>query len=413
MKATLIRISNELLLGKKQDTITQYLAKKFLECGVVLSNIHTIQNSPDSITEAIASCKDNFIFLIGENSSVKNFNIKKSLSNIVKDEIIKSDQAFNVVNEYYKNANIPVLFENENEFYLPSSAHLLASSCGPLLGYYMNKEEKTYIFLPDEINTVKDIYKNFIEELIQKNTKINYKTITIKTFGICEKDIYSILGDLIKNKYKILFITYPKDLEVTLLVRYNETLSPDILQNFIVKIYEKLNKYIYADSDISLVGQVYELLKLSKKRIAIAESVTGGNIVSTLVKNCEGISEFLIEGIVSYSNESKMKRLQVNSQVLQKYSAISIETAYEMAAGLIETSNADIVVCTTGNSVLNENSGLKTSYIAVGDEDGIHVYKNSFLGNREEVIDRITQTAFFYLIKNIKQNDLFFNQITI
>ena len=251
--------------------------------------------------------------------------------------------------------------------------------------------------------------KNYI---IGSNNTI-YKTTTIKTFGIGEKDIYLVLSDLIKNKYKILFFTYPNNLEVSIVIRYNQNLDESIVNDFVVKVYERLGKYIYADEETSLIKRTYELLELSKKKVAIAETITGGNISASLLKQCSDSKNLVIENMVCLSENSLIKRLNVSPNVLRSYGTVSVEIAYEMAAGLLESSEADIVVVTNGLTNFNNDKKGKLCFIAVGNSDGIHVYKNTVYGNREQVVESLTQTAFFYLIKNIKQNDLFFDKTTI
>ncbi len=117
--------------------------------------------------------------------------------------------------------------------------------------------------------------------------------------------------------------------------------------------------------------------------------------------------------MVCLSENSLIKRLNVSPNVLRSYGTVSVEIAYEMAAGLLESSEADIVVVTNGLTNFNNDKKGKLCFIAVGNSDGIHVYKNTVYGNREQVVESLTQTAFFYLIKNIKQNDLFFDKTTI
>lgn len=412
MKVSCIRVSTDLLIGKKHDTIISFLAKNFLGIGVVVNNLITTQNNPENIFNALKFSDTETIFIVGESSSGKNHNIKKTLSQYLNLPLEKNEQCMHAVAAYYKNHNSPILVESENEYYLPKGAMPLSSKHSQLQGFIVNNG-KTYIFLPDDLNVVKEIYEQYLKAMLQENNQIKYKTLTVKTFGIYEKDIYSILSDLVKNIYKILFITYPSDLEVTLLIRYNEALDSEIVRNFTARVFERLNKYIYADEDVTLSMRVQDLLNINNKTLAIAEAVTGGTIASVLTKECNNVNNFLKSAVVCPSAESKVKLLGVNKSILERYGEVSIETVYEMAAALLELTGAHYVVCTTGIYETKDQNDKRTTFIAVGDMDGIHVYKNTFIGSKESVIDNITQTSLYYLIKNIKQNDLFLNQTTI
>lgn len=413
MKIAILRISNDILLGKQKDEISQYLLRNILEIGEVVTKVITTENHPDQIYSALTDLTCDLVIVVGESSSSKNFNIKKSICNFINSPIIKSDQATNNVNAYFQKSNIPLSFEAENEFYMPEYAKLIQSNASFLQPYYLTNNNTTILFVPGELEVATEVFNSFIKNHIGNNNTTKYKTSTIKTFGIGEKDIYLILADLIKNKYKILFFTYPNNLEVSIIIRYNQTLDEAIVNEFIVKVYERLGKYIYADEETSLIGRAYDLLELGRKKIAIAETITGGNISASLLKKCSDAKNLVIENMVCLSEKSLIKRLNVSPNVLKSYGMVSVEIAYEMAAGLLESSEADIVVVTNGLTSFNEDKKGKLCFIAVGNSDGIHVYKNTVYGNREQVVTSLTQTAFFYLIKNIKQNDLFFDKTTI
>ena len=412
MKVSCLCISNDLLLGKRQDNITAILAKKLLENGITFSRVYTIHNNPESIREALSQLQDKIIFIIGDNNSVKNAHIKKAIAEICGVDMAESNIANLAVKNYFKKMNLPITYDSENEVFLPRNSRCLVNQNSVLQGFAIYKGEQLLIFIPDDVYSIYSYLDTSVLPMLFDKFNVFYANITLKTFGICERDILSLLGDLLKNKYKINVTTYPNGLETTIVIRYNKGLDQSIISDFMQKIYAKLAKFIYATEDMSLFATVFNLLKLNKKKIAIAESITGGTIVSSLIQENAGISEYLIEGIVAYSNNSKTNRLKVGENILNTYTAVSVEVAYEMAAGLLETSGADIVVTTTGYASKDEGHDAY-AYIAVGDMDGIHVYKNVFSGSREEVIDSVTKTSMFYLIKKLKQNDLLFNHTMV
>ncbi len=407
MKVSIITISNEILIGKKYDNIAMYLTKKLMMSGVTVNSNTVIQNNPVQIIETLNNISDQDVIIIGDTSSIRNANIKKALSNYFNEEIVLNNEFANVVKNYYFKNNLPVLLEDENEYYVPNSAKIIKNEYGSLQGFYILNQKKNIYFLPCDFSAIKKMFYTEFLPVISKNLEIFYETNIIKTFGICEEDILSILADIIKNKYKILVTTFPKNLEVEILVRYNRQLNSDIVQQFISTIYERLSKYIYADEDIKLENQALQLLKIYNKTLAIAETLTGGNIAHKFISNNNNAFDYLKEAMLTSSKSSKLNRLKVSESIINNYTEKSVEFAYEMAAGLLETSGADVVLINTGNiAELNDSSNTKTCFIAVGDMDGIHVYKNTFSGSNEQIVDGITKTSFFYLIKKLKQNDL-------
>ena len=413
MKTSILRVSNDILLGKKLDNISQYLLKNCLAIGEIISCVNTCENHPEHINKAIDDLDSDFIIIVGDNISSRNSTIKKAIATYFNMGLTLSNLAQSTVKEYYSKSNIPVLYDSENEYYLPDTAQLLPVSISPLQGFSVHNSQKQIIFVPGELDVAKYLFENYISDIIKAKLTTKYSTTTIKTFGISEKDIYSILGDLIKNKYKILFLTYPNNLEVSIVIRYNSNLDSSIINDIIVKVYERLNKYIYAEEEVSIGQRVVDLLNISNRKLSIAETMTGGNISSTLIKQCPKLTNLIKENIVCINDNSLINRLKVSPTILNQYGRVSVEVAYEMAAGLLETSG-DLVLVTCGDIDYEDNDKVgKLCYIAVGDTDGIHVYKNVLYGTREQVKDSLTQTAFYYLIKNIKQNDLFFDKTTV
>lgn len=165
-----------------------------------------------------------------------------------------------------------------------------------------------------------------------------------------------------------------------------------------------LNDYVYAIDDTPLNKRVYELLKLRGQKLSVAESFTGGGVASSLIE-IPGVSEVLFESIVAYENGSKRRRLGVFAETLNEQGAVSDETAYEMAAGLLATGECSVVLSTTGiagPASDNTNKPVGLCYIAAGTKEAIYVYKYMFKGTRAQITHRAITQALFLLYKQIK-----------
>ncbi len=181
--------------------------------------------------------------------------------------------------------------------------------------------------------------------------------------------------------------------------------APKMLADAAARVVaEGLKDQIYAIDDTPLGRRAVELLKLRKMKVATAESFTGGGVVSRLVE-VPGASEVVYEGVVSYSNESKMRRLGVQADTLAQLGAVSDQTAYEMAAGLLAGGKCDAAVATTGiagPSSDGTNKPVGLCYIAAGTNEAIYVYKYIFHGSRKDVTERAINQALFLLCKVIR-----------
>lgn len=229
------------------------------------------------------------------------------------------------------------------------------------------------------------------------------KNSIFKCFGIGEKDIKIILSDIFLDSEGVL-ITIKEgfsDLSIKLEAEENNEKFDQISST----VFERLNNFIYAEEDLSLPEALFHLLKVNGLKLAVAESITAGNVCATFVKNNAGASSVLIEGDVVYTEDAKMRMLGVSEDVLKNNTAVSAQTTYDMAKGLLEKSNANVVIATTGYAGGDDNSQNGLSFIAIGDRAKIDVYKNVFNGTRSEVIDIVSMASFFYLVKKLRKKD--------
>ena len=153
--------------------------------------------------------------------------------------------------------------------------------------------------------------------------------------------------------------------------------------------------------EVTLVG----LLKEQGKWISVAESFTGGGVGRRIV-SVSGASSVYFEGINAYNERAKMKRLGVLESTLKSHGAVSKETAYEMALGLLNTGNCDFAIATTGLAGPNsDESGLPVGHccIAIGEKDKIEVHEYHLNGTREEITEQGIDCALDIAIKYLKK----------
>lgn len=216
--------------------------------------------------------------------------------------------------------------------------------------------------------------------------------LTFKVFGYPEQEIRKMLADI--RVTPILVEVKSLDAKIVFTV---ETFERDMITE---AFYRQFSGAVYADHDETLAGAVVERLRLFGKTLSVAESLTGGMIASALV-DIPGCSECLMEGIVTYSNASKIARLGVNAQTLAQYGAVSSQVACQMALGLIHT-GVNLAVSTTGIAGPGGGSAEKPVglvYIGVADEVKCTATECRFEGSRQEIRLLAANTALFLLWK--------------
>lgn len=157
--------------------------------------------------------------------------------------------------------------------------------------------------------------------------------------------------------------------------------------------------------ELSLEEQVVKLLQEKKIKISTTESCTGGFLAGTIV-NVSGASEVFDEGYITYSNEAKHKILGVKEETLDKYGAVSEETAKEMALGCAKASNAHIAIGITG--IAGPTGGTKEKpvglvYMGCYYQETVKVKKFIFSGDRSQVRSQSVEEALKFILERLKE----------
>lgn len=166
-------------------------------------------------------------------------------------------------------------------------------------------------------------------------------------------------------------------------------------------VSELLDEYVYNDSDVSLSQTLTDFLLKNGIVTATAESCTGGMVASAIIDN-SGVSDIFYEGVVTYSNESKTKRLGVQVSTLENYGAVSEETAMEMAMGLLDGKvKLGISVTGVAGPTGSEEKPVGLVFIGIAGENSCEVVKNLFDGNRRNIRTCAKNAALFYAYRHV------------
>ncbi len=222
------------------------------------------------------------------------------------------------------------------------------------------------------------------------------KQEVLRVCGLTADEICECLSDCAGRGVEFAVEEWCLDAKITM------TEEESSLESVRAYVYNALADNIYSADDIQLPVLASQLLKINDKTLAVAESITGGEI-SSMLASVPGISSHFYEGIVSYNIGSKINRLNVRKNTLASHGAISRETAYEMVQGLV-VPPVNIGLATTGLAGPNadENKPVGLVYIGVGAGDFITVFEKNLTGNRNTIRKATANLALFYLIRYLK-----------
>jgi nicotinamide-nucleotide amidase len=197
--------------------------------------------------------------------------------------------------------------------------------------------------VPHEMKKLTELY--IIDKIKQKYTLPEIKTFLFRTTSIAESRLFEMLQPVLKKYEDIPTAFLPKFTGVD--IRVSQTNPDNRITQYAKAINEIINKYIYSETEEDLPKVLSSILTDKNLTLSTAESFTGG-LISDYITNIPGSSEFFIGGITTYCNESKIQNLGVKDTTLQKFGAVSEETAAEMVIGVQKLFNTDCAISSTG-----------------------------------------------------------------
>ncbi len=272
-------------------------------------------------------------------------------------------------------------------------------------GIYDDGNRTAFVLTEDEGATGANYAREVCIPYLERKNAIRRERLCIKTVGANPTRLNGLLAQLRENYAKEISVRHTrKHGEDVIALCYDEQTPKMRIDDALRLLAQGLDDSIYALEDISLEEQLVRLLKLRGKKISVAESFTGGGIARRIV-SVAGASAVYFEGLNTYNERSKIRRLGVSEQTLKTLGAVSDKTAYEMALGLLKTNECDLAIATTGlagpkTDAFGQPVGL--CYIAVGTKEKIFVYRYQFDGTRKEITEKAINYGLFLAYKTLK-----------
>lgn len=284
---------------------------------------------------------------------------------------------------------------------LPSAREALEEAAGEKFpqGNVLVSQNRLYALLSADEAGVKAV-KTEAVPAADKFRGRSYHSVVIKTVMAPSEEVLHAIG-AVRDMGIAVYASEEFGVGRVEIVYHSST--PKVAVDEAVRVLaSELEPYVYAMEDISVGARLFEALKLHRMKIATAESFTGGGVGYEIVKN-PGASKVFYEGLNTYDSMSKRERLGVQEYTLQMKGAVSGDTAYEMAAGLLKEGHCDIAVATTGYAGPTADGSGKagTCFIAVGTGERVRVFEFHLTGSREAVTRQAVNLALFLAYKEI------------
>ncbi|WP_456424255.1 competence/damage-inducible protein A [Lutibacter sp.] len=414
MNAEIITIGDEILIGQILDSNSKWIASELNKIGISVYQITSIQDNKKHILKALKEAENNvdIIIVTGGLGPTKDDITKLTLVEYFNDELILNQDIVLHIKTMFAKMNYPFTEVNKNQALVPSKCIPLTNEFGTAPGMWFEKNGKVIISLPGVPNEMKGLMQRSVLPKLKETFQLPFIVHqTILTYGMGESMVAERIEKWEDNLPEFVKLAYLPAYGRLRLRLTAKGVDNDLLKQTVNNEVEKLTKLIpdiivgFEDSE-TLEVIIGKLLTSKKQTLATAESCTGGNIAKKIT-SIAGSSNYFVGSIVAYHASVKINELNVDRELITKYSVVSSQVAEAMATGIQQKFNTGYAIATTGNAGPTADKTDKTVgtvFIAIATPITVFSEEFFFGKPREKVIERASNKALELLRKEILKN---------
>ncbi|WP_310594501.1 CinA family nicotinamide mononucleotide deamidase-related protein [Flavobacterium sp.] len=415
MKAAIVTIGDEILIGQIVDTNSGFIAKSLDKIGIETHEMLSISDNKQHILDTFASLQNKVevVIITGGLGPTKDDITKHTLCEYFEDTLIRDTAVENHVIDLIERALGRVASQiNKDQALVPSKCTVLHNQVGTAPGMWIKKDNTVFVSLPGVPYEMKYLIENqVIPKLVQEYKRPYIVHKTILTYGQGESHVAERIEaweNQLPECIKLAYLPSPGRVRLRLTARgtnkqqLEEAIAENV-QSLDVIIHDIIVGFEEEDTLEVVLGR---LLKEKNKTIATAESCTGGKIAQ-LLTSVSGASGYFKGSIVSYATEVKMNVLGISEALITEHSVVSKEVASAMALSVQKIMQTDYAIATTGNAGPTKGDAdveVGSVCIALATPKGVIVEEFNFGQPREKVIDRAVIKSLEMLQKEILKN---------
>lgn len=401
MTAELICVGTELLLGNIVNTNAAYLAEKCAGLGLSCYYQSVVGDNEQRLRETLqmAVGRSDVVILSGGLGPTEDDLTKEVASAVLGRELVEDAATRKQIENYFASRGISPTDNNWKQALIPVGAIILPNPNGTAPGVIIAEGNTHVVLLPGPPHELKPMFEEHVIPYLKKLEPGTIASQTVKVCGIGESKVETLLKDMIDSQTNPTLATYAKPGEVHIRVTARaegEKEARRLIKPVVKEIKGRMGSHIYTtDEEVTLERAVVELLLANKLTVSCAESCTGGLLSARLI-NVPGASDVYKSGYVTYSNKAKRKILGVKKGTLEKYGAVSRQTAEEMARGLAFVAKGDVAVSVTGLAGPDggtEEKPVGLVYIACCVKGEVTTKEYHFSGNRQTIREAAVSAA--------------------
>lgn len=402
MKAEIISVGTELLLGQIHDTNSSFIAKKLALLGIDVYFKTVAGDNSGRLKKVfkLASKRADLIIVSGGLGPTVDDITKETLAEFLGYQLVLDNKILKNIKNKFKKFKIKMPEGNiKQALVFGENCRILKNKLGTAPGFIVTKNKKIYIIMPGVPVEMKEMFDKYVVTYLKKQSpkEIIYSRI-LKVIGLPESQVNKMIKVQFENYTNptVALLAIPAEIKIRLTAKGKNIRSVKAdIRKVEKEMRNILGDHVFGADEETMESVLGRMLVENKKTIAFAESCTGG-LVGNRMTEISGASEYFLGSMVCYANEVKHSVLGVKNQTLKKFGAVSPETALEMASGVKKKTGADIGLSITG--IAGPTGGTKQKpvglvYMGIVTGRFKKSYKFMFYGNRNMIKFQASQYA--------------------
>ncbi len=392
MKAEIIAVGTELLLGDILNTNAQYLSRKLADLGFTVHFQSVVGDNPQRLQQLAQQAKhrSDIVIYSGGLGPTADDLTKETVAAAYGDPMQFDAAQFEKIEQYFKACNKPMSENNRKQAMVPANGKTLENRNGTAPGALFEQDGKIAILLPGPPKELVPMFEQEVQPILQQMQNSVLVSRVLRVYGIGESVLEGMVSHLLERENPTAAL-YAKTSEVVIRITAkaeNKQRADQMCDETAQEFYQILGSSVYAEGEQPMEQTVVNLLAEQGKTVATAESCTGG-LLSQRITSVAGSSKVFECGVCSYANRIKQSILGVPEDVLNLYGAVSSETAYYMAKGCQAISQADFAVGITGIAGPDGGSEEKPVglvYVSVTDGTTVWIHRMVVAHRSREIV---------------------------
>ncbi len=411
LKAELVSVGTELLLGEITDTNAVYMSQRLAEIGVDVFFRHTVGDNLDRIVSVfeLALSRSDIVIICGGLGPTQDDLTREAIAEATGCPLRVDPDAERHLREFFAARDRVPTSSNLKQAAAPEGGRFLENTCGTAPGLLVEHDGGVFIAVPGPPSEMREMFQREVLPYLlgrQGGDTTVLRTRMLRLADIGESNLVDMIPDILDDQTDPTVAPYASPGEVKLRIATKAATEEDAiakLDAMEATLRERLSPHVYGIDDEIMEVAVGGLLRESGATLATAESCTGG-LIASRITDVPGASEYFAGGVVAYSNEIKQQVLGVPAELLIAHGAVSEECARAMAEGVREAFGSDWGVATTG--IAGPGGGTDDKpvgliFIAVADGNETVCERGNWPGTRDQFKARVSQYALNILRKRM------------